>query len=138
MREMIKEAMSLVRDNFSWKSLIVYMFRWQLSTPILGFVMYLFSEGSNASDSLNSAIVANVIGSLIFYWWDMITFLYNSLKRQWEVKDDADCDECGAHGRVYRLVIAPRYNRMKGTNEFRCESCSISKTNELRNRGISV
>ena len=48
------------------------MFRWQLSTPILGLVSYLML--GKAGDSFSSAFIANIIGSLIFFWVDIFIF----------------------------------------------------------------
>jgi hypothetical protein len=51
------------------KKLLLYLTRWQLSTPILAFcVIYL--PGS----SLVKTIVANLIGGLIFYTVDKKIF----------------------------------------------------------------
>lgn len=125
----------IIRDNFKWKKLFIYMIRWQLSTPILAYVTYLYT---GQSESVSSAIVANLIGSLIFYWIDLVTFLSGTLSHQWEVKENCDCHDCGKHGRGYRLVIAPKYNRMKHTPQFRCEECSAKKVKSLEKAGLII
>jgi cytochrome c len=133
---MIKQAIEIIKNNFKWKKLFIYMIRWQLSTPILAGVTYLYT---GTSESFASAVVANLIGSLIFYWIDLLTFLSGSLSHQWEVKENIDCHDCDAKNvRGYRLVIAPKYNRMKHEPQFRCESCSSLKTKELRNAGLKI
>ena len=66
--------------------LLFYMMRWQMSTPILAVVPYIMKESwrylspfvenidiTNANVVIN-AIVANLIGSLIFFWVDMKIF----------------------------------------------------------------
>lgn len=48
---------------------ILYLIRWQLSTPILAvclsFLMF---------DTLTNTIIANLIGGIIFYWVDKYIF----------------------------------------------------------------
>lgn len=124
-------------NNFSFNKLIVYMIRWQLSTPILGVATYL-STGASPWNSMTAAIWGNVIGSLIFFWIDLITFSMGNLEKQWEIKDNGKCIDCGNVGRVYRLALAPRYNRIKAVAEFRCEKCSIGKTKLLKEKGVDV
>ena len=51
--------------------LLLYLLRWQASTPILSFVTYEMVERYG---SLTSAIVANLIGGLIFYKIDKLIF----------------------------------------------------------------
>lgn len=102
------------------------MFRWQLSTPILALVTYFWSR-INPLDSIGSAVVANIIGSLIFFWVDLVTFSMDTLSEQWEVLENGTCADCGKSGRAYRRVIAPGYNRLRSVAEYRCEKCSILK-----------
>ena len=53
------------------KRLALYLIRWQLSTPILAIVtFYLVSEFG----SIVSAVIANLIGGLIFYKVDKHIF----------------------------------------------------------------
>jgi hypothetical protein len=53
------------------KKLFLYLLRWQLSTPILAVITY-FLAGTYGS--VISAIVANLLGGLIFYKIDKIIF----------------------------------------------------------------
>jgi hypothetical protein len=134
---MINSVIEVIKNNFKWKSLATYMIRWQLSTPILAGVAYLYT--GTAGDSISSAVVANFIGSLVFYWVDLYTFLSGTLTHQWEVKENITCHDCNAETpRGYRLVVAPKYNRMKHIPHFRCQSCSINKTDQLRSAGLKV
>lgn len=132
----MRNALNIIRNNFKWKNLIVYMIRWQLSTPILAWVTYMFT---GTSESISTAIVGNLIGSLIFYWIDLVTFLSGTLSHQWEVKDNITCHDCGSEViRGYRLVIAPKYNRIKHTPQYRCETCSIQKVESLKKAGLEI
>jgi zinc transporter ZupT len=53
------------------KQYLLYLVRWQLSTPILAIVLYLFGVGSSP---IIPTIVANLIGGLIFFWVDKFIF----------------------------------------------------------------
>lgn len=133
----MQNAWNIIRNNFNFKHLLIYMIRWQLSTPILAGVTYLFT--GTGGDSITTAILGNLIGSIIFYWIDLVTFLSGTLSHQWEVKEDVTChDCCTEHVRGYRLVIAPKYNRMKHTPQFRCETCSQKKVESLKEAGLEI
>lgn len=113
----------------------LYLFRWQLSTPILAGVLYVLS----AMDKINATIIANFVGGLVFYWVDMFIFTSDRLAVQWEVKDRVFCIDCGKEARGYRITKAKDYDKMKDSRpEFRCEECSMKKTQELRERGFKV
>ena len=69
------------------KRYALYLIRWQLSTPILaGVGIILASMGA-----LAAAIVANLIGGLIFFWVDRFIFTSETLDAQWEVKENIRC-----------------------------------------------
>jgi len=51
------------------KQYSLYLLRWQLSTPILALVLYLFNY-----NELVETILANLIGGLIFFWVDKKIF----------------------------------------------------------------
>jgi hypothetical protein len=51
--------------------LIVYLLRWQLSTPILSAVIYFTID---LWGNLASTVLANLIGGLIFYKIDKLIF----------------------------------------------------------------
>ena len=65
----------------------LYLFRWQLSTPILAAMLYLLS----AVGKVTATIVANLIGGLIFFWVDMFIFTSERLSVEWAVKDTVVC-----------------------------------------------
>ena len=48
------------------KKYILYLIRWQLSTPILALVLYLLNY-----NEIVETIIANLIGGLIFFWVDI-------------------------------------------------------------------
>lgn len=120
----------------NYKRYGLYLLRWQASTPILaGVGILLVSMGQ-----LVAAIVANLIGGLIFFWVDQFIFTSQSLAAQWEVKENIICVDCGKVTRGYRLVRSGDYDRSAADHipEFRCEECSQKKSEELKNRGIKT
>lgn len=48
---------------------ILYLLRWQLSTPILAIVLYYLPF-----NTLTNTIIANLIGGIIFFWVDRLIF----------------------------------------------------------------
>ena len=50
---------------------LLYLIRWQLSTPILSLVLLIFKVGGSP---IIPTIVANLIGGLIFFWVDRWIF----------------------------------------------------------------
>ena len=57
------------------KKYILYLIRWQLSTPILALcVVWLASYGTTVS-----TIIANLIGGLLFFWVDKWIFNRNKI-----------------------------------------------------------
>lgn len=51
--------------------LLLYLFRWQLSSPILGLVLYLMMD---IKSTIIKVVIANLIGGLIFYNVDKLIF----------------------------------------------------------------
>ena len=49
----------------------IYLFRWQLSTPILSLVLMLFGVGGSP---IIPTVVANLVGGIIFFWVDKWIF----------------------------------------------------------------
>jgi len=52
------------------KKYLLYLGRWQLSTPILALVMAKMTIGSG----IVKVVVANLVGGLIFFWVDRLIF----------------------------------------------------------------
>jgi len=112
-----------------FKKLAFYMLRWQMSTPILAGVIWLLS-GMNP---LLITIIANGIGSLIFFWVDRMIFRNVSKTPLWEIKKEVMCNDCGHIGYGYRIVEWRGYNRRVVKNpQFRCEKCSHKKFEEVK------
>lgn len=51
------------------KKYILYLLRWQLSTPILAIVLYYLPF-----NTLINTIIANLIGGMMFFWIDKLIF----------------------------------------------------------------
>ncbi|NMB80124.1 MAG: hypothetical protein GYA23_13630 [Methanomicrobiales archaeon] len=119
----------------NYKRYGLYLLRWQASTPILaGVGIILASMGQ-----LVAAIVANLIGGLIFFWVDQFIFTSQALAAQWEVREKIACVDCGKVARGYRLVRSGDYDRTHDHEpEFRCEECSKKKTEQLKERGVRI
>ncbi|MFA6225142.1 MAG: hypothetical protein WC620_02930 [Methanoregula sp.] len=119
----------------NYKRYGLYLLRWQVSTPLLAVVGILLAS----MGQWVAAIVANLIGGLIFFWVDQFIFTPQSLAAQWEVKERIACVDCGNVARGYRLARSGDYDRMHDHEpEFRCEACSQKKTEELKERGIKI
>ena len=112
---------------------LLYVTRWQLSTPILWIVV------SHLGTSLEATVVANLVGASIFFWVDKIIFRARHLV-VWEVVNAGECADCGARGSVRRLTLAPGgsgepkrvYDRRDDARpEYRCQACSQAKLSRL-------
>ena len=119
----------------NYKRYGLYLLRWQASTPLLAVVGILLAS----MGQWVAAIVANLIGGLIFFWVDQFIFTSQSLAAQWEVKESITCVDCGKVARGYRLVRSGDYDRTHDHEpEFRCEACSQKKSAELKERGVKI
>ena len=125
------------------KKFILYALRWQLSTPILAPVLIycngVFSNDTNINFII-ATVLANFIGSCIFFWVDKFIFRTKLKNPLWEIQANADCFDCGKKNcRCYRLVKAKNYDRLDDKEpEFRCETCSEKRTEQLRERGVDI
>jgi hypothetical protein len=109
---------------------ILYLFRWQLSTPILYLVVRKLGTG------IWSTVWANLIGGAIFFWVDKFIFTSRAVE-VWHIKE-GKCDECGKKSRLWRLVKTAGYDRSDSRPLFLCMKCSKAKTDALRSQGIAV
>jgi hypothetical protein len=117
------------------KRYLLYILRWQLSTPILAGVLILLAT----FDRWTATVIANFIGALIFFWVDRAIFTCRLRRPLWEVEAEAECADCGATGTGYRIVQGSNYDRLKDPRpEFRCAACAERKRRELRARGVAV
>jgi hypothetical protein len=111
----------------------MYLGRWQITSITLYPCLLLFGSG------WSGVIIGNFVGALIFFWVDKYIFTPRFEPVLWEIKDEVSCFDCGKKSRCYRIVKAYDYNRVKDNQpEFRCEVCSIKKTQALRQRGVEV
>ena len=116
--------------SFVFKYLL-YLGRWQFSTPILAIFVGLFSEYPPVVGS----VVANFVGGLIFFWIDKLIFTGSAYPEVWQVREKVKCADCGKLSRGYRLVFWKGYDRRKDTHpEYRCEECSIKKEQLIKGR----
>ena len=82
---------------------ILYLLRWQLSTPILWLVLRRMGTG------IWSTVVANLIGGAIFFWVDKFIFTSKAVE-VWHVKE-GKCDKCGAVSHLWRLIKTAGYDK---------------------------
>ncbi len=112
---------------------ILYLIRWQLSTPILAPIIALV-KGSpiwGTKEDWIGAVVANLVGGLIFFWVDRWIFRKTDILRGevWEIQQDIACADCGTIvDRGYRLAKSSNYDHTNDKQpEFRCKNCSRNK-----------
>jgi hypothetical protein len=110
---------------------LLYLLRWQLSTPILWIVV------RNLGAGLWATVIANLIGGCIFFWVDKFIFTSKAVE-MWHFKERGRCDECGKETNLWRLVLAPNYDKRDEPPRFFCMECSKRKTDLLRSRGIKI
>jgi hypothetical protein len=117
------------------KKYLFYLFRWQLSTPILAVVLLWLNDWNVTV----ATIIANLIGGLIFFWIDRYIFKVEYQNPLWEIENDVHCADCGHVCKGYRLVKASNYDRLSDdAPQFRCENCSAKKLARLRAKGVKV
>lgn len=109
---------------------IFYLIRWQLSTPILWFVVKELGVG------IWPTVLANLIGGVIFFWVDKFIFTSQAIE-MWHIKEGT-CDKCGETSRLWRLILAPNYDKREEEPKFFCMKCSKEKTDELRAKGLKI
>ena len=69
--ESTRKSKNDYNNNLQQVKLIIYLLRWQLSTPILSAVIYFTID---LWGNIASTILANLIGGLIFYKVDKLIF----------------------------------------------------------------
>jgi hypothetical protein len=117
---------------------LIYHFRWQISGIVMFVPMWLLRDVLGI-DSLSVGIVAaQFIGACFFWFVDKWIFRSKWAQAIWSVKQSVHCVDCGKEGRGYRLVESGKYNRSSAVAEYRCESCSIRKAEELKGMGVEV
>lgn len=112
------------------KKYLLYLLRWQLSTPILAIVPFVLAF-LNVHNYWVTAIIANLIGGIIFFWVDKLIFKKKPENFvYWEIKEDIICVDCGERCEGRRVVLNKDYNREKSIKEFRCKECAKKKLGE--------
>lgn len=107
---------------------VLYLLRWQLSTPVLAVVLIWLGD----VNTILATVLANLIGGLIFFWVDKFIFRSLSSSPMWEIRDDIVCSGCGKAGRGYRITEWLGYDRKQDRHpEFRCEDCKDAKMREV-------
>ena len=117
------------------KRYLLYLFRWQLSTPILAVVLLWLNDWNVTV----ATVIANLVGGLIFFWVDKFIFKVDYKIPLWEIKEKTKCVDCGQITKGYRLVKTKNYDRIKDKHpQFRCEICSNKKLASLKKHGIKT
>ena len=108
---------------------IMYLIRWQLSTPPLAFFIWIFSD----YNPWVGTIIANFVGGFFFFWIDRYIFTGHIFSEVWQVRETVPCVDCGTISSGYRLVFKKdKYDKTKDKHpEYRCESCSIIKNKDM-------
>lgn len=109
----------------------LYLIRWQLSTPILWLVVRQLGAG------LWQTVIANLIGGSIFFWVDKFIFTSKAAE-MWHFKEKGKCDSCGRETSLWRLVLAPNYDKRDAEAKFFCFDCSKKRTDKMRLEGIKI
>lgn len=113
---------------------LLYLLRWQLSSPILALCIYLLPFSVTVK-----TILANLVGGIIFFWVDRYIFKSRIFFPLWEIREEITCADCGKKAKGYRLVKTNNYDRTEDQcPEFRCEECSQKKLIQLKKKGIEV
>lgn len=118
---------------------VLYLIRWQMSTPILAPTVAFFKHSPNMFGTMEdwyAATIANFIGAFIFFWVDRFIFKSKIIER-WEIIDGGRCHDCKKFGIVRRLVETEGYNRIADPEpEYRCPTCSRKKLEELKQKKL--
>jgi membrane protein YqaA with SNARE-associated domain len=75
-------------DNLKRKY-IMYLIRWQMSTPVLACVLYYLSP----LGIIPATIIANLIGGLVFFWVDYFIFDSENSKSNMKNNEDGKINE---------------------------------------------
>ena len=121
--------------KINFKRYSIYLIRWQLTTPLLAWCLIVFSS----LGATWAAVIANLMGGMIFYFVDQFIFQSEKLDASWQVREKVVCADCKAVTRGYRLVKSKNYDRSRDKHpEFRCELCSTIKTKKMKEQGVYV
>lgn len=131
------------------KRFLLYLIRWQLSTPILAPIVaitknfpQILSGNYNipwfgTPEDWIGAAIANLIGGSIFFWVDR--FIFTSAAVEMWHTTYGYCDKCQEKTSLWRLTLAPGYDKRDDKNPvYLCYKCSKEKSDELRSKGIKI
>jgi len=110
---------------------LLYVFRWQLSTPILWLAVRQLGAGIGAT------VIANLIGATIFFWVDRFIFTSKAVEL-WHYREFGLCGVCGKKEGLWRLVRTGDYDKTDAAPVFLCQRCSKEKLKELQAKGIEA
>lgn len=68
------------------KQYLIYLGRWQLSTPVLAIVLCLIPDSGTLIGTIIRTTLANLVGGLGFYWVDRLIF---KTQKQETIKKDS-------------------------------------------------
>jgi len=91
----------------------------------------------NLGVGIGSTVIANLIGGAIFFWIDRFIFTSKAVE-MWHFREKGRCDDCGKETSLWRLVLAPNYDKRESNPKFFCMGCSKKRTDELRRKGIRI
>ena len=120
-----------MESSVKMKRFTLYLIRWQLSTPLLWLIV------RNLGAGLWQTMLANLVGGSIFFWVDKFIFTSKAVE-MWHFKEKGKCDNCGASTSLWRLVLAPSYDKRESDPKFFCMACSKKRTDQLRASGIKI
>jgi hypothetical protein len=128
--------------------LLLYLARWQASSlvlaPVIAITNALFTPNVDWNTvawfgtltSWIGAIAANFLGGNLFYWVDRFIFTSAAVE-MWHVKE-GKCDKCGKDTELWRLTLAPGYDKRTDEPKYLCMECSKKQTDKLRAKGIKI
>ena len=122
------------------KRFVAYFLRWQASTVILAPVIAIVKGSPNwfgTWEDWLAAIIANAIGAAIFFWVDKFIFTSAAVE-MWHVIPNGKCDGCGKETELWRLTLAPGYDKRTDEPKYLCMECSKKQTDKLRAKGIKI
>jgi len=102
------------------KKFLLYLLRWQLSTPIIWFVV------RNLGTGLMATVIANFIGGCIFFWIDKIIFRSNKPKIHYFER--GECNNCHESGDLYKTKII---------SQPLCIKCLFEKLKSLNIKSVN-
>jgi hypothetical protein len=118
---------------------LLYLGRWQLSSLILSPAISLFNGTSiwGTPETWAASCVANLVGGSLFFWVDKFIFTSKAVE-MWHVIPNGKCDGCGKVTELWRLTLAPGYDKRQDEPKYLCMECSKKKTDKLRAKGIKI